>query len=173
MDLPSRSAHPRPTVLAMRLHRRPRVRSNPSVLQVPEPRCRTSLGTGGGICSRGRPGIPSRTSDLVTMNARATKSDSFLPRVLCQVVPTWGLAFLDLVLHNTSHNGRRNHTHPEGRRDRPIEAPATTRNFRAGAKSDSTELGDEVGCCSGHRSPRGPPIAPREDGGSCCPDRDD
>src|SRR5215207_11378358 len=39
------------------------------------------------------------------------------------------LAFLDLVLHNTSHNRRRNHTHPEGRRDRPVEAPATTRIF--------------------------------------------
>src|SRR5215213_7790802 len=38
------------------------------------------------------------------------------------------LAFLDLVLDNTPHNRRRNHTHPEGRRDRPVEAPATTRN---------------------------------------------
>src|ERR671910_383641 len=45
MDLPNRSAHPRPAVLAMRSHRRPRVRSNPSLLQVPDPRYRTSLGS--------------------------------------------------------------------------------------------------------------------------------
>jgi len=129
MDLPSRSAHPRPTVFlrATRLHRRPRVQSTPSVLQVPESRCQTSLESGR-ICSRGRPGIPSRTSDLVTMNARQARSDSFLTSVLCARLSPWvGLAFLDPVLHNASHNRRRNHTHPEGRRDRPIEAPATTR----------------------------------------------
>src|SRR3954451_19986042 len=90
MDLPSRSAHPRPAVLAMRRHRRPRVQSNPSVLQAPESHYRTSLGTGGGICSRGRPGIPSRVSDLVTMNARTASSDSFLTILLCQVVRTQG-----------------------------------------------------------------------------------
>ena len=101
MDLPGRSAHPRPAVLAMRPHRRPRDRSNPSPLQAPEPRCRTSLGAGGGICSRGRPGIPSRASDLVTMNVRAARSDSSLARVAVPSCPRIGpLAFLDQVLHN-------------------------------------------------------------------------
>jgi hypothetical protein len=83
----------------------------------------------GGICSRGRPGIPSRASDLVTMNVYRARSDSSW-RVCCaRVSRDTPLAFLDQVLHNASHNGRRNHTHPEGRRDRPVEAPATTRNF--------------------------------------------
>src|SRR5687768_15988040 len=39
------------------------------------------------------------------------------------------LAFLDQVLHDASHNRRINHTHPEGRRDRPVETPATTRSL--------------------------------------------
>jgi hypothetical protein len=88
MDLPDRSAHPRPAVFlpAMRPHRRPRDRSNPSPLQIPEPRCRISLGPVATSARGGRPGIPSRASDLVTMNACAARSDSSLACVLCQVV---------------------------------------------------------------------------------------
>src|SRR5215204_4079629 len=100
MDLPGRSAHPRPTVLAMRPHRRPRDRSNPSPLLAPEARCRTSLGAGGGICSRGRPGIPSRASDLVTMNVYPARSDSSPARLLCQVVRC-GLGFLPVDGQNS------------------------------------------------------------------------
>ena len=152
-------------------HRRPRDRSNPSPLQAPEPRCRTSLGSGGGICSRGRPGIPSRASDLVTMNARAARSDSSLARLLCQLSTNGPLAFLDQVLHNVRHNRRRNHTHPEGRRDRPVEAPATTRNSGQVLRSATAEAAREMRSVAAAAAVRraDTPIAPREDGDSCCP----
>ena len=61
----------------MRMHRRPRERSNPSLLRVSELHCRASLSAGGSVCSRGHRGIPFPDSDLVTMNVLVAQSDSF------------------------------------------------------------------------------------------------
>src|SRR5215213_6674435 len=79
------------------------------------------------------------------------------------------LAFLDLVLHNAPHNRRRNHTHPEGRRDRPVEAPATTRNFGQvlSPTARSWEMRSVAAAAAVRRADT--PIAPGADGGFCFP----
>ena len=61
---------------------------------------------------------------LVTINVWEKNSDSSMLTKGHHRLP---LAFLDPLLHNSRDNRRRHHTHPEGRRERPIEAPATTR----------------------------------------------
>src|SRR5687767_6502248 len=84
---------------------------------------------------------------------------------------TGPLAFLDQVLHNASHNLRRNHTHPEGRRDRPVEAPATTRY--SGQVLSPTARSWEMRSVARAATIRhaDTPISHSEDGGSCYPDR--
>jgi hypothetical protein len=90
----------------------------------------------------GQPGLP--MPGLVTINVRGPYSDSSCLHTGFSTSPHLSLLH-NLIeyctIFSTTEEGR--HTHPEGRRDRPVEAPATTRRVRAGAKSDSTELGDE------------------------------
>src|SRR5215207_560011 len=88
----------------------------------------------------------------------------------CARLSAYGaLAFLDPVLHNASHNRRRNHTHPEGRRDRPVEAPATTRNFGQvlSPTARSWEMRSVAAAAAVRRADT--PIAPGADGGFCFP----